>query len=382
MARILVLGGGFGGISSALTLVSELGDAHEVTLVDDGPSFMMGLAKLWALDGRRSLAAGRRPRADLARHGVKVVEATVAGIDVAERTVQAGGKTLPWDRLIIALGARLAPEATPGFEAAHDLYDPHAVERLGRDLQSVKAGRVLFAVCGMPFKCPPAPYEAAMIAHSLLLRQGVRDHVTLTLSTPEPKPLPIAPDTCSGDLKEYLAQRDIAYHPSHRPIRIEAESREVVYENGARLGFDVLAAVPVHKAPRVVEAARLTGESGWIPVDAATLRTKHEDVYAVGDVTGLMTPSGKPLPKAGVFAEAQGRVVARNIARGLRGETPDARFDGRGYCFIETGDGRATKIEGDFFASPPSLVLEAPSETAYDAKRRFEAERLAAWFGA
>lgn len=382
MARILVLGGGFGGISAAIGLRERLDEAHTVTLIDDKGSFMMGLSKLWALDGRRTIKEGRRDLDALKNRGIDVVKANVDRIDLQERTVDAGGQDRSWDHLIVALGARLAPEHTPGFDAAHNLYDPEGVTRFGEDLRAMKKGRLLIAVCAMPFKCPPAPYEASMIAHQMFTDMGVRDDIEITLTTPEPKPLPIAGADCSGGLLDHIKQRNIHYKPAHRPARFDADAQQVVYDNDHVEEYDLLAAVPVHKVPQVVVDAGLAPGDGWVKVDPATLATAHENVWAIGDVNAIPTPVGKPLPKAGVFAEAQGKVVAHNLANLLEGKQADARFDGVGYCFIETGDGRATAIRGDFFAQPePFLELRPPDEAALDEKKAFEQDRLRQWFG-
>lgn len=382
MNRVLVLGGGFGGISAALELRKKLPREENVTLIDDQGSFLMGLSKLWALDGRRPIQKGRRRLDTLKDRGVEVVHGSVEQIDLEEQTVTVGDVNHPWERLVVALGARLAPEATSGSQAAFNLYDGDGVTAFARELETFDQGRLLIAVCGMPFKCPPAPYEATMIAHNLLKERGVRDDVEITLTTPEPKPLPIAPDDCSGDLRHYLSERDIHYAPAHRPTRVDPLEKNVVYENGNKQEFDLLAIVPVHKVPDVVVRSGLAEEGGWVQADPATLATKHKNVWAIGDVTAVPTPGGKPLPKAGVFAEAQGKVVAHNIANELQGKKADARFDGHGHCYIETGDGRATAIEGNFFAQPaPLLQLKPPSEDAMKGKKEFEKERLDEWFG-
>jgi sulfide:quinone oxidoreductase len=116
-------------------------------------------------------------------------------------------------------------------------------------------------------------------------------------------------------------------------------------------------------------------------VDPATLATKVENVYAVGDVVEMKTGSGLPFPKAGVFAEAAGEVVGENIAELLRGGEPVATFDGHGYCFLEVGEGQATRVMGDFLSSPPDVEVEPAAPEHLAAKHRFEAERLARWFG-
>ena len=381
MTRILVLGAGFGGITAAIELRRRLGERVDVTVVERKERFLMGLSKLWALDGRRPISKGERDVAALASHGVQVRRGTVQRIDLVGRTVHVSGEPLPYDQLVIALGADLAPDAVPGFETAHNLYDPAAIPRLAEAMRSFDAGRVLVAIAAMPFKCPPAPYEAAMLLSSLFRRRGVRDRVEIELTTPEPRPLPAAPASCGSDLQLYLRAKGVTYSPGLKPVRVDPDARVVHYDGGATRSYDALVGVPVHRAPAVVREAGLTDASGWIPVDPHTLRTSHADVHAVGDVTVVRTPSGKPLPKAGILAEGEAKVVAANIAAEVLGEPATARYDGRGACFIELGDEAATAVEGDFYALPePAMTLRMPGPDALADKMRFEAERLKAWF--
>lgn len=382
MAHVVILGGGFGGLTATQELEKRLGREHQITLIEQRTSFVMGLSHVWALDGRRPLEAGTRPMAGLKADGVEVVRATVDRIDARAKHVVAGGRTIPFDHLILALGAELAPELTPGFEAAHNLYDPAAVPGLAEALQSFSRGRILIAVAAVPFKCPPAPYEAAMLIATLLERRGVRQSVEIELTTPEPRPLPIASPSCSGDLLLHLKSQGILYAPDHKIERVDPGRHQVAYGNGERKPYDLLIGVPVHRAPPVLRDAQLTDASGWVPVEPPRLRTPWPGIWAVGDCTLVKTPSGKPLPKAGVFAEAQARVVAENVASSIAGSPSAREFDGRGQCFIELGDGMATTVEGEFFATPePRVALRMPTNAALRDKERFESERLQAWFG-
>lgn len=380
MGRYLVLGSGFGGITAALTLREGLGAEHDVTLVDQRSEFVMGLAHLWALVGRRPLDLGRRPLSALSRHGVRVVRGHVDSIDTATRSVLVDQERLPYDRLVVALGADLAVDAIPGFSEGHNLYDARVVPALARTLETWPGGRLLLAIGGVPFRCPPAPYEAILLFHELFSNRGVQ--ADLTLSTPEPRPLPIAPASCSADLQRFLAQAGVRYHPDHLPKAVDAGARVVRYANGASLPYDLLVVVPPHRAPPAVAQSPLAGKDGWIPVDPGTLRTSVDGVHAVGDVASIPLPVGRPLPKAGALAEAQARVVAANLVAEARGQEPRARFDGRGSCFIELGGGVATEVAGEFFdARGPQLTLAVPTEQARRDKEAFEGTRLAAWFG-
>ncbi|MES2155045.1 MAG: FAD/NAD(P)-binding oxidoreductase [bacterium] len=379
MARALVLGGGFGGISAALELRRLLGAGHDVTLVDEGTAFRMGLGNLWLLDGRRKVGEGRRALRDLESKGIQVRKGVVQDIDVAQRSAVVDGETLQSDGLVVALGMRLAPEATPGFDLTHNVYDEAGAAAFAAALQEFRGGRLLIQVCGLPFKCPPAPYEAALIAADVLRRRGVK--ADIHLATPEAHPLPVAPPEFGGRLLPILEAAGITYHPNCKPARFVDGAVE--WENGSRQSFDLAAAVPIHQAPQVIARTGLAGPSGFIPVDAHTMQTKAAGVYGVGDVAAVPLPNGKVAPKAGMLAEAQGRAAASHLARGILGSGKATDFAGRGTCFIELGNGQAIPAEGDFFAAPqPRFAFQPASTQGLQEKQRFEADRLKAWFGA
>jgi sulfide:quinone oxidoreductase len=287
---------------------------------------------------------------------------------------------------LVALGAETAPPLLDGFVGApqaFDLYSEAGAEAAYTALKAVKRGKVLVAVAAMPFKCPPAPYEASMLVDALLRRQGVRLDVRLTLTTPEPHPLPVAPRAAGEQLLPILQEQRIEYVPNEKPERVRADRREVEYASGSTRTYDVLLVVPPHRAPAVVAAAGLSDASGWIPIDRR-MKTQHGGIYACGDVAFLKLENGKPLPKAGVLAEGQARVAAQAIAAELAasGSTGVAAFDGEGECFIETGGGSAIEVRGSFFAKPdPRFVFGQAGPEALAAKERFEASRLQEWFG-
>lgn len=378
MTHVLVLGAGFGGISAALEAHRLLGAGHRVTLVDEGASFRMGLGKLWMMDGRRRRGEGHRPLAALRSHGIEVLQGRITGIDPEARTATVDGKTIGADGIIVALGARLAPEATPGLAAVHNLYEEAGAEAFGRRLREVRDGTLLIQVCGMPFKCPPAPYEAAMLAADMLRRAGSKAKVHL--ATPEPHPLPVAPPEVGGRLLPMLRDAGVEYHPGCKPVKFE--NGRVHWENGQGLAFDAAAAVPVHKVAAAVEASKLAGPNGYVPVEPATLRTRWPRVHAVGDVSALPLQNGKALPKAGVLAEAQGRTAAAHLVHDLAGKGSPKPFEAIGTCYIETGSGKAVPAEGHFFDLPnPSFRFKDPSAAGLKEKERFESDRLREWFG-
>ncbi len=381
MTRTVVLGAGFGGLAVATELRRLLGGEHEIVLVDHRDRFVMGLRKLWALVGTGTLGEGTRHRESLSERGVRFLRQRITHIDPVARRVETEDGALDGDFLVIALGAVPRPDLVPGLgEHAHNLYDVAAIQELARELERFSGGRVVVTIAGVPYKCPPAPYECIMLLHDHLRERGLRDRTELTVTTVQPMLLPNAGRSGSMWLGEQLSARGVEYRVGHKIERVERG--QVVFAE-SQLQADLLIGVPPHRPSAVVRESGLTGDGEWIAVDPGTLATAHERVFAIGDVTQIKLANGLPLPKAGLFAELEGQRVAAAIAAEVRGEAAPPPFDGRGFCFIETGKSTATLVEGDFFAEPePDIGIRDVSPAHKEEKRRFEAERLQRWFGA
>ncbi len=380
-ASIVVLGGGFGGIVVANQLRKRLGSEHQIVLVDKKSSFFMGLAKLWVLTGQR------RPdeQMDLKRleaKGISVVPGEVMKIDPSARQVSTTAGSFGFSHLVVALGAETAPEAVPGFvDGAYNLYDIEGAKRAGEAIRKFSGGKLVLAISALPFKCPPAPYEAAFLIDEMLRKQGVRDKTDLQLFTPEPFPLPVGGPTAGAQVKDLLAKKGIAYNPGKKPKQIDPTAKSITFEDGTKTDYDLLVGIPVHTVPKVVRESGLGGPSGWIPVDKKTLKTAWPNVYAIGDVAGAMTSNNLLLPRAGILAEEEAKVVANNIACEVSGQGEVQQFEGKGACFLEVGGGQAALVEGEFFAEPiPKVQVREPSAEGFRLKKEFEASRLAAWF--
>jgi sulfide:quinone oxidoreductase len=379
MAQILVLGGGFGGLAAATTLRSLLDNHHRIVLVDQRDEFYMGFAKLWDLAGIRPLADGTRSLRNLENLGIEFLQATITGIDGENRQVRTTDGTHEADALVVALGAGPAPRhaamlAGPG---AHDLYDGAAVAAIRSDLQELAGGRVVVSVLGGPYKCPPAPFEGALIVDQLLRNQGTRGDVEVVMTTPKAITLPVAGVDASAYVADRLADHGIVLLPEHVVTGVNGSDRTIAFANGATEPYDVLLGVPANVAPPVITTSDLVGESGWIEPDRHTMQTRFDHVYAVGDCVSIPTATGE-LPMAGVFAAACGEVAARNVAAGL-GVGEPARYDGHGYCFLELPGERVAFVEGDFYADPPDVSLTEADEEQFRRKQAYEAERLDAW---
>ena len=372
--RVLILGGGFGGIAAADRLRRHLPQEDEVVLVDRRSHFMMGFRKIGAVIGREPMEPHRRPLAALAERGIRVVGADITKIDPAARAAEVGGERIEADALIVALGAETVPAVVPGLaEYGIDVYDPEQVPRAAEAFAGLDGGRLAVGIFGAPYKCSPAPYELALLANEVLHERKAR--ATITVFTPQPMSIPVLGKAGCVGLEDRLVGQGIDFRPNSKTVRVDAGA--VVLDGGAEVPFDLLFAVPPHRVPRVVVEAGLAEQGGWVKVNPRTLETSFAGVYAVGDVTAFPMANKQPFPKAGVFAESEGIVVADRIVARFADREPDALFDGEGFCFLEVGNGEAMFVRGNFLAEPdPVVELTPPSRESLEEKDRFEQKRL------
>lgn len=378
---VLILGAGIGGLVVANRLRKALPKEHRVVVIEREASFVFAASLLWLMTGDRTAEGISRPIQRLKGRGIEVMRGEIERVDPERREVLVGGRSLVGDFLVIALGAELAPETIPGLvQAGHNFYTLAGAEALRDALARFTGGKLVVLTAAPGYKCPAAPYEAAMLLESACRKRGVREKTQIDLYAAEPGPMGVAGPEVSMAVRGMVEAKGIAYHPEHQVREVDPVTRRLKFTNGAEASFDLLAYVPPHRAPKVVREAGLTGESGWILVDRHTLETKHARVYALGDVVGIPLKLGKPLPKAGVFAHGEADVVAKNIARAITGTGKPASFNGEGACFIETGDGKAGFGNGNFYAEPlPQVKVHRAGRHWHAAKVLFEKHWLWRW---
>jgi sulfide:quinone oxidoreductase len=371
--NVMILGAGFGGLELVSTLSERLPGEVEVTLVDQNDAFVFGFSKLEILFGRQTTEQVRMPYDGISMPGVEFRRERVMTIDPAKRHVVTDAAAYDPDVIVLALGADYDLAATPGFvDGGFEYYSVAGAERLRDELTAFRGGRVLLAVLSIPFKCPPAPYEAMLLLHDRLVARGLRDASELHVITPQPSPIPVSPEA-SAALERAMAERGIAYTKRHRVYGIDQHAR-VAHLKDHDERYDLFIGIPVHKAPDVLVEAGLT-EDGWVTVDRRTLQTSYPGVYALGDCaeTGI--------PKAGTFAESAAHVVADEIASSIRGDRVRSS-GGTGLCFLEFGRGEVGRVDVDFHADGgPTAPLLGPAPSYVAQKTEFGAIRRARWFG-
>ena len=359
--KTMILGGGIAGHVTANLLRKKLGKEHEILLVDKKTQYEFSPSFLWATMGWRKPSQITRNLSSLEKKGIRYINGEVLKIDASARTVKTSVGEFNYDYLVVALGAELAPYAIPEMSGvAHHFYELEASIKLKDAVRNFSGGTVAIGVSSMPFKCPAAPYEAALLLDYHFRKRGIRHKVIFQFFTPESQPMPVAGPRIGSMIRQMLEMRGITYHPNQKLVSFDKEKRELSFEKGEKIGCDLLVAVPPHRVPNVVKDAGLTDGAPYIPVDKWSLKTKYDDVYAPGDVALVKLFDGMALPKAGVFAHAQAKVVAHNIAADIGGGEK-VKFDGRGNCFIETGFGKAGFADGEFYAEPRMVNIKKPS---------------------
>lgn len=378
---VAVLGGGVGGLVAANRLRKLLSREHRIVLIDRGVWHSVASAYTAVMVGQKVAQQVSRDLRRLHRKGIEFVAAEVTGIDLSGKTVRFDGQELPYDYLIVSLGTQYSVGEISGLGTAYTYYTLEGAEGLREEIANFTSGRIAIVVAGLPYKCPTAPYEGALLLDHHFRRQRLRHDVEIRLFTPEPAPLSVAGEAISEAVTELLAGREIWYSPGTRLQAVDPQGKKLVFQDGVDASYDLLIAVPLHEVPSVVRASGLAEEGGWVEVDRETMATPFEGVYAVGDVTEVPLANGLMLPKVGVFAHGEAEVVARNIAAEISGSETLWAFGGAGKCFLETGYGKAARVEGNFYAEPdPELRMRQPSFLWRWEKEGFIRTWLWRWF--
>ncbi|MFB5631741.1 MAG: NAD(P)/FAD-dependent oxidoreductase [Nitrosopumilus sp.] len=376
--HVVILGGGFGGLATANEIRNSLSSSQvKISVIDKKDWFMVGFAKLWIINGTRTFENSIGHLNQLEKKEINFIQDEILSIDLQNKNVKTNQKNISYDFLVISLGAVLAPQKIPGLtENGFNLYDHDQLSEIHNKLENIDSGKIAISIMGMPYKCPPAPFEASLLIDSMLRKRGVRDSVQIDFYSPAPITLPAAGPDVSKEILELVNSEKITFHNSSKIKSVE--SKKLIFENG-EAEFDLLLAVPPHIAPKVIYDSGLAKESGFIPIDR-DCKTPFENVFAVGDVTSLVVTENMAVPKAGVFAEGEGVTVAKNIISKLQSKDASELFDGKGGCYIESGRDTASVIEVDMFSqSKPSTSISAQTSENLSNKREFEKERMSKW---
>jgi sulfide:quinone oxidoreductase len=375
MKKVVILGAGFAGLELATRLSEEVPDEVDVTIIDGSDAFVFGFSKLDLMFGRADLEAIRIPYARIDKPSVRFARETILSIDPESRRVVTDGATYEPDILVVALGADLDPAATPGcVEEGTEYYSVEGANRVRSVLPTFEGGDAIVGVLGSFFKCPAAPFETAIMLHDYLEKRGLRAASSIKVVSPMPKPIPISDQASNGILRA-LEERDIGWWPQSKITALDPATKTATLADGQRIPYALFLAIPVHRAPKVVEDSALAEEDGWIAVDHRTFATKFENVYAVGDVTSA------PVPRVGAIAEGEAGTLADVLVHQLRGGDPPEPYKGIVTCYIEFGGPKVARFDANFLSGPkPVGTFTEASEEMAASKVEFGASRRRRWF--
>jgi len=379
LQRILIVGGGVGGTIVANILARTLHPYEaEITLIEStGKHVYM---PMWLYMPFNQIEAESdqvvRPEQDLLNKHVHHVRGYVRSIDTKNRELRVqhsegqneilgtGGAieaTYGYDYLVLATGARLAPSDLGGLTegegngAWHHFYSTEGALQLRKALHQFEGGRIVVAVGGIPYRCPPAPLEFTFLLEDWLHKRGLRERAEIQYLFPLPRVFTI--ESVAEVVTPMLEERNIGYTVFFNTETVDTERKVIASMEGEEIPYDLLVLVPPHRGAKVIEESGLGDEQGWIPTDRNTLEVKgQEHIYAIGDATDL------PVSKSGSAAHFEAKVVAHRLIAAVRGEEPhngEATYDGEVMCFLETGQSKATQLVFNYEHPPrpphPSL---------------------------
>jgi len=355
MAKVLILGGGFGGVVAAERLAEQLGDEHQITLVSRSRQFIFYPALVRLAFGKcRPADVSFDLRQSLLNRKVNFIEAEVARIDPFDRIVtiahgEVEGK-LGYDYLIFALGRRLATEQIPGFyEHAHHLLNVDKAIKFGKAINKLQEGRVVFGQC--PDARLPVPvYESAFALARLLDEKRKRDSVRITVVSPTTLESELGDLAAAATLKKALDAHQIEFLPDLSITSLTENS--AITAAGARINFNLLMLVPPFRGSSAASYMGITNDDGYINVDRTMRVAGQERMFAVGDCVNFDGP------KMGHMAVRQAEVAAMNLAAEIDGHEPAARYQHEMRFVIDEVGGDSLYLHKELWQDEPATVRQ------------------------
>jgi sulfide:quinone oxidoreductase len=306
--QIVILGGGCGGVVAATNLGRKLGADHDVILIDRRAQHIFMPSFLFVMTGQRRPQDISRNLSHLQKRNVRVIQSEILGIDPAQQQVSLGTEKINYDYLIVSLGMQTRPDLIPGFaRASLHPWEMETVVQLRQALANFTGGRIVVGVPLGPYRCPPAPYELQWLLDEYFKARGMRDRVEIEYFTRDPEPTGEAHEpTVWMDAES--KRRNIKQNYEFVVRSIDADKKEVQGLFNYKLPYDLLVMVPPHRPAQVLIDSRLADTETGIRVDYDTLRTKWDNVFAIGDCADM------PASKAGGVAHQEADTLSHNLA--------------------------------------------------------------------
>jgi len=361
MKRLIILGAGTAGTMMANHLQHELDkNEWEINIIDEReehhyqPGYLFLPFDIYEPEDIVKSIKEFIPK------GVRLLTDKIEKIDAANNVVQMkNGDHLHYEILIIATGAKIAPEEVEGMKGAEwqksvfDFYTFEGSLALRNKLREWEGGRLLVHITEMPIKCPVAPLEFAFLADSFFKHKHMRDKVEITYVTPlsgaftKPK--------ATEALDHLLQEKNINIESDFAIAEVDNENKKIIDYGGREIPFDLLVTVPTNKGDELMERSGLGDELNYVPTHKATLQSlKYKNIFVLGDASNI------PASKAGSVAHFEAEILTENILLFIKGEPLKEEFDGHANCFIETGNGKALLIDFNYTHEPVEGTFPFP----------------------
>ncbi|MGZ3847349.1 MAG: type III sulfide quinone reductase, selenoprotein subtype [Flavisolibacter sp.] len=353
MKTIVILGAGTAGTMMANHLRKEMNkEEWQIIIIDESEKHYYQPGYLFLPFDIYQPEDIVKPIKNFIPQGVQLIIQKIEKIEADENRVSLqNGHFVPYDILIIATGARIAPEEVQGMlgkewqQSVFDFYTFEGAVALRNKLRDWQGGKLVVHITEMPIKCPVAPLEFAFLADSYFKHRKMRDKVEITYVTPlsgaftKPK--------ATAALDHLLEEKNIAIESDFAIAEVDNDNKKIIDYGGKEIDFDLLVTVPTNKGDDLIERSGLGDELNYVPTNKSTLQSLgHQNIFVLGDAASI------PASKAGSVAHFQAEVLTENLHHYIKGEALTASFDGHANCFIETGEGRALLIDFNYTHEP------------------------------
>ncbi len=347
VAKIIVVGAGTGGTAVANKLHKKLKSKAEITVVDPTFKHPYQPGTLFSMFRRETQKSLIKDGRKLFPKAVNLVEDAVKLIKTEEKKVETvGGKTLDYDYIVLSAGARYAFETAEWWnESIHEFYTMDGADKLADALDDFNGGTIVVSIADIPYKCPPAPVEAAMLIDDFYKKKKMRDKVKIVYTSPLSRAFSI--ETTNIRVEQYLKEKNIEWLTLFNVEDVDTEERVIYSMEGDDIDYDMLIMVPPHRGHQFLIDSVIAKGHGWIPTNRETLEVEgQENMWALGDGTNIATS------KAGSTAHYSAPVIAANIAALVKGQEPKGIYDGHVQCFFLTEMGKSMFIDFNY-SKPP-----------------------------
>ncbi|MEO6355686.1 MAG: FAD-dependent oxidoreductase [Ferruginibacter sp.] len=353
MKKIIILGAGTAGTMMANHLRHELDKKEwDITIIDEREKHYYQPGYLFLPFDMYEPEEIVKEIKDFIPTGVQLLSGKIEKVNAAANLVQMeNGEQLPYEILIIATGAKIAPEEVEGMkgkewqQSVFDFYTFEGALALRNKLREWEGGRLVVHITEMPIKCPVAPLEFAFLADSFFKHKDMRQKVDITYVTPlsgaftKPK--------ATAALDHLLQEKNITIESDFAIAEVDNEHKKIIDYGGREIPFDLLVTVPTNKGDELMERSGLGDDLNYVPTNKATLQSQaYPNIFVLGDASNI------PASKAGSVAHFEAEILTENIKHFIKGEPLKEEFDGHANCFIETGNGKALLIDFNYTHEP------------------------------